>query len=391
VKILKMDFRKYNSIFLILAFLLAALSCKSKNNFDRAKNVELDSNYIKLAERFKVEKNTGSVTLTILNPWQGAKDVNLIYHLVREGSPIPSGLDSSEVIFVPLKKIICMSTTHIAMVTALDEESSIAGVSGAGFIYSKSLLKRAADGDLADVGYEGNLNNELILQIKPDLVMMYGVGSESAGYVGKLKELGIKVMFNADYLENDPLGKAEWIKVFGALYCKESIADSIFKSEAESYDSIRSYIADMKKSKPKVMLGLPYKDTWYISPGNSFVSKFISDAGGDYIWNDTESNVSMPFAIENVYLKALDADFWLNTGAAKTKNDIKNADIRLEDLPCFKNGNLFNNNKRLTDGGGNDYWESGSVHPHIILRDIASILHPDLFPDYSQIYYRKIE
>ena len=73
----------------------------------------------------------------------------------------------------------------------------------------------------------------MILSISPDLVMMYGIGSESLGYIGKIKELGIKVMFNADYLETDPLGKAEWIKLFGALYCKESMADSIFRSEHE--------------------------------------------------------------------------------------------------------------------------------------------------------------
>jgi iron complex transport system substrate-binding protein len=386
-----MEFSNSKSIFLLVFLMFSGFSCKQVNNSLIRKKTGDDPGSIVLAEKVKIEKSSGSVTLTILNPWQGAKDVNMIYHLVRYGNPVPTGLDSSEVIFVPLSKIICMSTTHIAMVSALNEEGSIKGVSGADFVYSKSLLKRKLEGALADVGYEGNLNNELILQIKPDLVMMYGVGSESAGYVGKLKELGIKVMFNADYLEKDPLSKAEWIKVFGALYCKESIADSLFNSEVNSYDSIRLFISAQIKSKPKVMLGLPYKDTWYISPGNSFVSKLISDAGGDYIWKDTESDVSMPYGIENVYLKALEADFWLNTGASKTKNDIKAVDIRLEDLPCFKNGNLFNNNNRLTDGGGNDYWESGSVHPHVILKDIASILHPDLFPGYKKIYYRKIE
>jgi iron complex transport system substrate-binding protein len=377
--------------FILLFLLVTVLSCNPKEHPNGTHESQLKIGSIELAERVKIEKNDGSVTLTILNPWQGAENVNLIYHLVRQGNPVPPELDSSEVIFVPLRKIICMSTTHIAMVSVLNEESTIAGVSGADFIYSKILLSRKLSGDLADVGYEGNLNNELILQINPDLVMMYGVGSESAGYVGKLKELGIKVIFNADYLEKDPLSKAEWIKVFGALYCKEQDADSIFKSERKSYDSLRLFIEGHEKSKPKVMLGLPYKDTWYISPGNSFVSRLISDAGGDYIWKDTESDVSMPYGIENVYLKALDAEFWLNTGAAKSKNEISAVDIRLEDLPSFKNGNLYNNNKRLTDGGGNDYWESGSVYPHLILKDIASVLHPELFPGYNQIYYRKIE
>ncbi len=144
--------------------------------------------------------------------------------------------------------------------------------------------------------------------------MIYGIGSESAGYLGKIEELGIKVLINADYLETDPLSRAEWIKLFGALYCKENLADSIYESEVEEYSKLKSYIAGNTKSRPKVLLGLPFKDTWYISPGNSFISKLINDAGGNYLWGNTESSVSMPYGIESVYLKGMKADFWLNIG-----------------------------------------------------------------------------
>lgn len=390
---LKVELRKYISVYpiLITIVIIVVSSCNSKEKNTHLKVSDSYPNSITLAERVKIEKAEASVILTILNPWQGASGINHVYNLVKRGDPIPPGLDSSRVIFTPLKKIICMSTTHIAMISALGEDNTVKAVSGTGFIYSAKLLKRVSDGEIDDVGYDGNLNNELIIRIAPDLIMMYGVGGESAGYVGKLKELGVKVLFNADYLEKNPLSKAEWIKVFGALYCKEELADSIFKSETKSYDSIRFYIDQNIHYRPKVMLGLPYKDTWYISPGNSFISRLISDAGGDYLWKDTESAVSMPFGIENVYLKALNADYWLNTGAAKTKNEISSVDKRLEDLPCFKLGHLYNNNNRLTEAGGNDYWESGSVYPHIILKDIASILHPELFLHYQSVYYRNIK
>jgi len=220
--------------------------------------------------------------------------------------------------------------------------------------------------------------------------MMYGIGSESSGYIGKVKELGVRIVLNADYLETDPLGKAEWIKLVGALYCKESMADSIYKSEADAYYKLKSYISQHITSRPKVLLGLPYKDTWYVSPGNSFMCKLISDAGGDYLWKNTESSISMPYGIENVYLEALNADYWLNIGSAYTKDEISMVDQRLKDLPCFKKGNLFNNNKRVTINGGNDYWESGSLYPHVILKDIAEILHPELFTDNEYFFYRKI-
>jgi iron complex transport system substrate-binding protein len=342
------------------------------------------------ADRFTIEKKNGYTILTIINPWQGAKNVYQEYYLLRSGYKIPALPDSSVVIRVPVKNIICMSTTHVAMISALGEENTISGMSGTGFIFEKSLEGRIEKGLIKDVGYEGNLNQELILKIAPDLIMIYGIGSESSGYIGKVKELGVKVVFNADYLETDPLGKAEWIKLFGALYCKESLADSIYKSEVETYNTLKSYITQHISSRPKVLLGLPYKDTWYVSPGNSFMSQLISDAGGDYLWKNTESSISMPYGIENVYLEALNADYWLNIGSANTKDEISMVDQRLKDLPCFKKGNLFNNNNRMTLTGGNDYWESGSVYPHVILKDIAAILHPELFPDNEFFYYRKI-
>jgi iron complex transport system substrate-binding protein len=139
-----------------------------------------------------------------------------------------------------------------------------------------------------------------------------------------------------------------------------------------------------------VLLGLPFKDTWFVSPGNSFISRLISDAGGAYLWKDTKSSISMPFGLENVYMKAMNADYWLNIGTVKTKSDIPAVDQRLSQLPCFRSGKLFNNNNRITDAGGNDFWESGAVYPHLILKDIASILHPELFPGDQLFYYREI-
>jgi iron complex transport system substrate-binding protein len=98
----------------------------------------------------------------------------------------------------------------------------------------------------------------------------------------------------------------------------------------------------------------------------------------------------MPYGIENVFLRALAADFWLNIGSINNKDDISAVDLRLSDLPCFKKGNLYNNNKRISQSGGNDYWESGCIYPHLILEDIASILHPGLFGDHEMVFYRKI-
>jgi len=376
------------ALFSILLLLIESCSGKTENH--RSIEISERKELVSGAERFKLQKYENYSELTIINPWQGARNVFQVYYLVKKGDPIPDGIDSSKVIHVPVKSIVCMSTTYVSMIAALNEENSISGVSGKSYIYSDLIKENIDLGLIGDVGFEANLNKELIIKISPDLIMMYGIDSESSGYIGKIRELGVRVLYNADYLETDPLSKAEWIKVFGALYCKENMADSIFISESISYNTLKSYIKTNISDRPKVLLGLPFKDTWYVSPGNSFICKLISDAGGEYLWKDVQSAVSMPFGIENVFLQAVNADFWLNIGNVTSKEEISVFDQRLLTLPCVKQGNLFNNNKRVTSDGGNDYWESGSLYPHIILKDIASILHPGLFNDYELIFYRKL-
>jgi iron complex transport system substrate-binding protein len=376
--------------YLIISLILLN-ACSGKTRLREKNLIGVYNNDIKYAARFEIQKKEKYSLLIVKNPWQGAENVNHLYFLVPKGDNIPAEVDSANVIRVPIESIICMSTTHVSMITALNEEETIKGVSGVDFLFEKKLRTRIEGHKIADVGYEDNLNKELVIKISPDLIMVYGIGNESAGYLSKLKELGFKILFNADYLETDPLGKAEWIKVFGALFKKEKEADSIFYSVSEEYNSLKSYINDNIKVRPSVFLGLPWKDTWFISPGNSYLSKLISDAGGDYLWKDTKSQISMPFGIENVYIKAVSAEYWLNTGSVSNLNEIIAIDNRLEELSSFKKGNIYNNNNRVESGGGNDYWESGTIKPQIILKDIASILHPDLFPGYKLYFYKKIE
>lgn len=384
--------------YILIFLLITALhySC-GRNVADPQFSVDMQQNsntagtkIVSHAERFTIERQDGYSKLTVIDPWQGAQGINHTYYLVSRGTEIPDGIDPAGIIFVPVQKIVCMSTTHLAMISALDEDESIVAVSGAEFIYDKELSGKAHNHEIYDVGYEAGLNSELVIRISPDLIMMYGIGSESAGHVNKIRELGFSIIFNADYLENDPLGKAEWIRLFGALYCKEAMADSIFNEISADYLSIKKIIKEKTYDRPKVMLGLPYKDTWFISPGNSYISKIIADAGGDYLWTDIESSFSMPYGIENVYLKAVTADYWLNTGIARSKGEISAVDPRLAGIQCFKRGNIFNNDKRINEKGGNDYWESGSLYPNLILRDIASILHPGILAPYDLYYYRKL-
>ncbi len=377
------------SCLILISVLLASCQGSVNNTAKIPENPEVPG--ISYAKRLNIESCDGYSHVSVIGPWQGSGGVVQDWYLLPRGISIPSHIDSLKVIRVPLERVVCMSTTHIAMIKALGQTASLRGFSGTGFIYDEQVRNLVANGKISETGYEDNLNKELILSLLPDIVIAYGIGSESAAYLGKLKEMGIKVLFNADYLEEDPLGKAEWIKLFGALYDCSTVADSLFKYTEYEYNRYKSLIAEKAVSKPKILLGLPFRDTWFISPGNSYISKLISDAGGEYLWEDSVSDVSMPMGLENVFLKAVSAGYWLNTGSATSMQEITAVDPRLTRLPCFKSGRVYNNNRRMSQGGGNDYWESGCLNPHIILRDIASAIHPGLFAGEELYYYNKLK
>ncbi len=381
-----------NSVFSAFGAVLLSLmiiSCSGNRNHYEGNSDQRSVTAIRYAGRLLIEKRDSFTVVTIKDPWQGARNVLQEWYLAPAGVKVPAA-DPSRIIRVPVRTIICMSTTHLAMIRAINEERSLVGASGTDFLYDSTLLALAANGQIREVGYDDNLNKELITSLSPDLVMVYGVGSESAAYTGKLTEMGIKVLFNADYLEDDPLGKAEWIKLFGALYCREKMADSIFLHTESEYNSLKEKISGDAGRRPTVLLGLPYRDTWFISPGNSYISRLIADAGGEYIWKDTNSDHSMPYGIENVYTRALEADFWINPGSAKSIDEIISLDKRMAGLKCVKEGNVFNNNKRSNSHEGNDYWENGALSPHLVLKDLAAILHP--YPDFENelVYFRKL-
>lgn len=380
---------KIRALIFTLIF-LAATSCRT-DHVQKSPESPIGSELVTTAEHLSIEDHDSYSKVIIKNPWQGGPGIQNEYYLFPAGATIPNGIDSTSVIFVPLKSVVCMSVTHAAMISVLDRDDVISAVSGSNFYYSPAISKKISSGLIKDVGYENTLDNEMIVSLGPDLVIMYGIGGESEAYAGKLREMGIRVLFNADYLETDPLGKAEWIKLFGSLLDCRQKADSIFLQEVSKYNQIKGELRKKAGDKPEVLLGLPFKDTWYISPGNSYISKLIADAGGNYLWSDIESDISMPYGLEGVYTRAVKAKFWLNTGTARSKDEIAAMDKRFTQLPCFISGEMYNNDRRMTQNGGNDYWESGAVFPHFILEDMAEIFHPGILGNHDLYFYRKLQ
>jgi iron complex transport system substrate-binding protein len=371
----------YLSIF--LAIVICACSGNSvKNSSD---NEGADTVKNEYATGFRIIRHKTSTTIEVINPWQQAKEVKIKYKLTSTGD-----VTDLNTIKVPIKRVVCMSTTHIAFIDALQEINTITAISGIKLVSNPTIIKKAANKQVCDVGYEQSLNYELLLSQKPDVIFVYGVSADVSSYVNKLKELKIPVIFVAEYLETNALAKAEWLKFFAEFFDKQDYAQRMFDTISNEYNYLKQ-LALKATSKPKVISGMPFNGTWYISGAKSYAAGLVNDAGGNFAWNSVDSKESVPIDIESVFEMAKGADVWLNIGYVNSKKDVAATDKRLTNLQPYKTGKLFNFNARAIANGGNDYWESGTVKANIVLKDLIAILHPELLPNYKMYYYKKLE
>lgn len=372
---------------LLLSFCIFLSGCKSGNlKNPPAPASEKDS--VKFAQGFSITSED-DITITVHNPWQHAKNVSFSYIFSSDIQSSQRIDDNTWRIKTPVKRVICLSTTHIGFIEWLNHTGSVVGVSGRDYVVNKVLREAMAAGRVFDVGYDDNLNIEQILKLKPDVVFAYGVNASVTNTVNKLGELGIPVVLIGEYLEQHPLAKLEWAKVFASCYGLYDTVTQKFDSAIYRYNHLVA-TASNTASKPKVLMGLPWQGTWFVSGSKSFTARLINDAGGEYIFNYLDFNESRPLGLEKIYESALRADYWINPGEARSINEIIAVDPRFATLPPIVNNRVFNNDNYMA-ASGNAIFEQGVTEPDIILADLIRILHPQLLPSHNLKYYRKLQ
>lgn len=337
--------------------------------------------------RISTAEGKESVIITTFTPWQGAEGETRSLFMARNGEKPPKGF-KGQVLEGDAERIVCLSSSYIAMLDALGETDRVAGVSGMDFITNPYIQENRDR--IADVGYDGNTDYERLLASAPDIVLLYGITGAS-GMEAKLKELRIPFMYIGEYMEESPLGKAEWcVPVAEIIGCRERGIE-IFNRIPKRYDSLKT-IAARVPERPDVMVNIPYGDAWIMSPPGSYMGRLITDAGADYIYPGDTTEVSRTIDIEEAYKLVNECDYWINTGRVTSKAALLAELPKFADVPCLKEGRVYNNNLRINRYGGDDFWESGIMHPDIILEDLIKIFHPGLLGEPKPLYYyRKIE
>ena len=381
-------------LFVVIIMLLAGLGCGQPGDgkgpgTPGLSEVRPDRSIVKYAHGFTIDYFDHYKEVKILNRSGGRMDT-LDYLLVPQGTAVPAGHPSAQVIITPVQSLIVMSSMHVAQSDFAGVADRIIGLGNGHYVNSIIVRDGISSGKIKLVGMDANLNNEQVVTLHPGVLMTMSNPESAFGQYKTLIDAGIPVLPNAEWLETTPLGRAEWVKLVGALTDREAFVNRKFDSVEQAYQQIAT-IGSGAAVKPSVIIGMPFKGTWYTPAGESYMAQFLRDAGADYHWSDTKGTGSLALTFESVAPIALTADYWLNVGYVDSKNDILSKDLRYSTFHAFQTGAIYNNNKRINDLGSNDYWESGAVNPQRVLADIIRILHPGLLPADSLYYYKQIK
>ncbi|MBE6201887.1 MAG: iron ABC transporter substrate-binding protein [Rikenellaceae bacterium] len=338
------------------------------------------------AAGFEIVATEGASTvLRILTPWPAAKGVFKEVFISREGESAPSGF-GGQVVKASPQRVVCLSSSHLAYIDAVGQIDAVVGVSGGTYVSNHHIAEGLAQGSVREIGYDANINYELLAALRPDVVFIYGTTGENGAMSQKLEELRIPYIYISDHTENTPLGKSEWVVAFGEVFDCRQGAEDVFEGIGEKYESLR-LSALAASSKPRVMLNSPYKDVWFVPSRESYVVRLIEDAGGEYVCGGAEGDLSRPISGESAYVYLSEADVWLNPNAARTMAALTAENPKFAQTEVVREGRVYNCTARSTASGGSDFWESGALRADVVLADMLAILHPELVAEDYELYY----
>jgi iron complex transport system substrate-binding protein len=370
----------------VLIYILISISCKNKViKVDIKHRFE---NNIKYANGFDIITKNGIKKLIIKSPYQNSKDV---FEYQIKNKTVSKNINKNNLIIeVPITKIVVTSTTHIPMVELLNEEATLIGFPYSKYVSSEKTRQLIDSGNITEIGKENSLNTEILLDLEPEIVVGYSVSSADKSLT-TIKKAGINVIYNGDWLEETPLGRAEWIKFFGVLFNKEKQADSIFKIIETNYLEAKK-IALTAIKKPTILSGaIMSKDIWNLPAGDSFVAQFLKDANLDYLWKNSKGKGSLSLSFESVFDKGANADFWIAPGYFSTKEQLLNSNQIYTKFKAFENGNIYTPSTKKGTTGGVIYYELAPTRPDLVLKDIIKITNTDLLPDYKMTFFQKMK
>lgn len=336
------------------------------------------------AKDFTVEYRDGYRIVDVINPW----DTTLIlqrYILVDKTAALPDSLPAGTLVRTPVERVVTASAIDVATIAELGHLNSVAGCFEAEYVYDPAAKEKINAGEITNLGPARMMNIEPLLMLNPEIVFVSPFKGEGYGVMEKAR---IPLAEVASYMEYTPLGRSEWIKFYGEFYNERALADSIYNDVRNSYNGIKNIVEKVSYG-PKLLVEKRYGQVWYVPAGDSYAVNLYTDAGANYPWSGSKGTGSLSLSFEEVFSKAHDADYWIfryfDPSGDMTYSKLAAEYPQYSSFKAFKDRNIY-----VCNTGKTDYYGTVSLKPDMELRDIAKILHPELFTDVPFVYYEKL-
>lgn len=372
---------------LFISFFAFTVSCKQNEKTATVKNTTSEE-VIQYASGLSIHKYIGYSVVKVTNPWPDA-DRDFTYVLQEKNANIPDSLKQYTTIPVPLKSLVVTSTTNVPFLEMLGIENKLVGFPHTDYISSEKTRALIDKGIVKNVGQNERLNMEKLIDLSPELIVTFGVDNNNP-MIKNLEKSGLKVMIQGDWMEQSPLGKAEWLKLYAALFGKEKEANELFDNIVKEYKQALSSVTNTKAD-ATVLYGNMYKDQWFVARGNSWVAQFLKDAKANYLWADLEGTGSLGLPFEKVLEKAKNADVWIAAGTYKTLEELGSSNPHYSQFTAFGKKNVYTFESKLGATGGTVYYEMAPSRPDLVLKDYIKIFHPELLPNYKLTFAEKLK
>ena len=378
--------RTFIKIAATAAITLAAASCGNRHNGTSA-GMPVPMKY---AQYLDIRDCKGYSVADIVNPWDTARLLHR-YILVPADSALPAGLPEGTLIRTPVDHIIVYSSVHASIIDMLGGSGRISGVCEPEYMTCEAIREGIAAGTIIDCGNSVSPNIERIADAGGKVIIASPFANSGYGAAGKL---GIPIVEAADYMENLPLGRTEWVRLFGALLgCRER-ADSLFHEAESEYnevkDKVMQHIQDCggDSHRPTLLAERKYGASWDVPGGASYMVRIYEDAGADYIFGDNSSTANINMSFENVLKEGIDADIWVLK--YWSEEPMSYASLQAEyhlysRFKAFREKRIFGCNTFSST-----YYDDIVLHPAWILADLAAVFHPDLMKDYRKRYFQPL-
>lgn len=373
------SFKKLFSFSLIVVLIILFSAC---NNQQEQKQMAFstENNLIHFAENVRVLPLGEGFLLQINLPWKTASPHDFL--LWPDSLDVPAEYKNIQLIKTPVKRLVTLSSTQWSPLLKLEHEDIIVGISEADYVLDSRMKQLLAAEKVVEVAKNGQYDFEKLLNTKAELVLF---SPYSTGTPESLKRTEMTLLPWADYLENSPLGRAEWFRILGFLIQENEITDQWFEEVVENYQSLKQKVAKSTLKKPTIIAEKAFNGQWYIPGGNSYLAQIFNDAGADYLWKHEPSKASVPLDIETIIAKGAHADYWRISQASRGDYSYEQL---LKENPLYSSFDAFKKHKViLCNTSKTGYFEKSQYEPDVVLADFVHIFHPHLLPNHQTVYH----